>query len=129
MSKEKMLFLYLNVIATNCQDGVGIIDGYSIADYATFRLNAHPAIVDAVNDEIERRKNQPSVWLRLNQHLAKAKKRKIEKKGHPCFPEYLFDLPLGPRQQVGIQIYNDEQRPGWEFVSVERIPQKETANE
>ena len=66
MNKDKMLILYLGIFASGFQDdGVGMIDGYQIADYKTFKQVATKGQLDAVNADIKRRKHSPSIYARM----------------------------------------------------------------
>lgn len=67
MDKDMMLILYLGIFATGFQDdGVGMIDGYQIADYKTFAQVATKEQLDAVNADIKRRKRSISVLTRMS---------------------------------------------------------------
>lgn len=69
MDRERMLMLYLGIYADGFQDGVGVIDGYSIADYETFALVATPEQKIAVDNDIKRRKETVSVWTMLKRRM------------------------------------------------------------
>lgn len=67
MDKDMMLILYLGIFATGFQDdGVGVIEGYQIADYETFAQVASKEQLEAVNADIKHRKKNPSIYVRMN---------------------------------------------------------------
>ena len=57
MDKEQMLIQYLCIWATGFQDeGIGIIEGYSIADYETFKQVATVEQLQTVNAKIQKKR-------------------------------------------------------------------------
>ena len=120
MSKEDMLFLYLNIIATNCQDGVGTINGYAIAEYSDFVAVAQPEQIAAVNTDIERRKALPSIWAQINNRKKEPKRKPTTEYVH--YPDALDKLPERPRLQLSVRFDDDEHGPEYIRVEIKRSP-------
>ena len=66
MDKDRMLILYLGIFAKGFQnEGVGMIDGYQIADYKTFTQVATDKQRQAVDTIIKSRKGHLSIMSRM----------------------------------------------------------------